>query len=34
VAPGHGRPLYGQTVPNEVRELAARFDAVAVPDNR
>jgi glyoxylase-like metal-dependent hydrolase (beta-lactamase superfamily II) len=34
VAPGHGKPLAGQDVPRLLRELAARFDEVAVPENR
>ena len=34
VAPGHGHPLRGATVPEELRELARNFDAIAVPDNR
>jgi len=34
VAPGHGRPISGSNVASELRELAARFDEAAVPDNR
>ncbi len=34
VAPGHGKPLAGPHLNAEVRELAARFRAVAVPDNQ
>ena len=34
VAPGHGRPLSGPDIPAALRELAARFNEVAVPDNR
>jgi len=34
VAPGHGHPLAGPIVASALRELAARFDEVAVPDNR
>ena len=33
VAPGHGKPLQGPAVAGELRQLAARFDEVAVPDN-
>ena len=34
VAPGHGKSLAGPNLSAEVRELAVRFRAVAVPDNR
>ncbi len=34
VAPGHGKPLAGPDVRGEVRELAVRFRAVAVPENK
>ena len=34
VAPGHGKPLAGVDLSGELRELAARFRAVAVPANR
>lgn len=34
VAPGHGKPLAGVNLPQSLRELAAKFDQVAVPDNR
>ncbi len=34
VAPGHGKPLAGLGLQAELRELALRFRAVAVPDNR
>ena len=34
VAPGHGRPISGSSVASELRELAARFGEVAVPDSR
>jgi glyoxylase-like metal-dependent hydrolase (beta-lactamase superfamily II) len=34
VAPGHGQPLSGATLPEQLRKLAEQFDAVAVPDNR
>jgi len=34
VAPGHGRPLAGPDIPAAVRELGARFEEIAVPDNR
>ena len=33
VAPGHGKPLAGEGVAVALRELAARFDEVAVPEN-
>ncbi len=34
VAPGHGQPLAGALVPESLRLLAARFDDVAIPNNR
>jgi len=34
VIPGHGHPLSGAELPGELQKLAARFDAIAVPDNR
>jgi glyoxylase-like metal-dependent hydrolase (beta-lactamase superfamily II) len=34
VAPGHGRPLSGRQLPQELRALAAEFRDVAVPENR
>ena len=34
VAPGHGKPLAGENVSAELRELAVRFRAVAVPANK
>ncbi len=34
IAPGHGQPISGANVAAELRELAARFDEVAIPDNR
>jgi len=34
VAPGHGKPLSGPTVPDALRMLAANFDAVSVPENQ
>ncbi len=34
VAPGHGKPLSGPNLNAEVRELATRFRAIAVPDNQ
>lgn len=34
LAPGHGRPLSGESVPEELRRLASNFDRIAVPDNR
>ncbi len=34
VALGHGKPLSGQAVSGELRQLAARFVETAVPDNR
>lgn len=34
VALGHGKPLSGTGVPAELRQLAARFDEVAIPENK
>jgi glyoxylase-like metal-dependent hydrolase (beta-lactamase superfamily II) len=34
VAPGHGKPIAASGVPELLRELAARFEEIAVPDNR
>jgi glyoxylase-like metal-dependent hydrolase (beta-lactamase superfamily II) len=34
VAPGHGKPIAGPSVPVKLQELAAKFDEVAVPSNR
>ncbi len=34
VAPGHGKPLAGPDLSHELRQLALRFRAVAVPGNR
>lgn len=34
VAPGHGQPLAGTQLPVRIRELALRFEEVAVPDQR
>ena len=34
VAPGHGKPLSGPGVAQALERLAARFDEIAVPDNR
>jgi len=34
VAPGHGQPLRGLNLPQELQDLARRFDEVAIPDNR
>ncbi len=31
MAPGHGKPLMGDAVAGELRQLAARFDEIAVP---
>lgn len=33
VAPGHGKPLAGAGVAEQLGKLAARFDEIAVPDN-
>ncbi len=34
VAPGHGKPLAGSDLSSELREVAVRFRAVAVPENQ
>lgn len=34
VAPGHGKPLSGPGVSDALRQLAADFDRIAVPDNQ
>jgi glyoxylase-like metal-dependent hydrolase (beta-lactamase superfamily II) len=34
VAPGHGKPMAGAGVPEALRQLAARFDEIAVPENK
>ncbi len=34
VAPGHGKPLSGPNVPEALRQMANRFDEIAIPDNR
>jgi glyoxylase-like metal-dependent hydrolase (beta-lactamase superfamily II) len=34
VAPGHGKPLHGPDLNGELRQLAMRFRAVAVPENQ
>ncbi len=34
VAPGHGKPLAGANLNDELRQLATRFRAVALPENR
>ncbi len=34
VAPGHGKPLAGPDLGAELRQLATRFRAIAVPENR
>ena len=34
VAPGHGKPLAGPDLSHELRQLALRFRAVAVPENQ
>ena len=34
VAPGHGKPIAASGVPELLWELAARFEEIAVPDNR
>jgi len=34
VAPGHGKPMAGASVPEALRQLAARFDEIAVPENK
>lgn len=33
VAPGHGKPLRGENVARDLKELAMRFEAIAVPEN-
>lgn len=33
VIPGHGKPLAGPNVATQLRELSAKFDEVAVPEN-
>jgi glyoxylase-like metal-dependent hydrolase (beta-lactamase superfamily II) len=34
VAPGHGKPLSGANVAEALRTLAARFDEIALPENK
>ncbi len=34
VAPGHGKPLAGASVPGALRKLAAEFEQIAVPKNK
>jgi glyoxylase-like metal-dependent hydrolase (beta-lactamase superfamily II) len=34
VAPGHGKPMAGASVPEALRQLASRFDEIAVPKNK
>ncbi|HEX4785958.1 MAG TPA: MBL fold metallo-hydrolase [Candidatus Sulfotelmatobacter sp.] len=34
LAPGHGQPVSGSRAAASLRELAARFEEIAVPDNR
>jgi glyoxylase-like metal-dependent hydrolase (beta-lactamase superfamily II) len=34
LAPGHGKPIAAAEVPHLLKELAARFEEIAVPDNR
>src|SRR5579872_1717309 len=34
IAPGHGKPIAASRVPELLKELAARFDEIAVPENR
>ena len=34
IAPGHGQPIAGANIANALLDLAARFDEVAVPENR
>lgn len=34
VAPGHGKPIAADTVPERLKDLVARFEEIAVPDNR
>jgi glyoxylase-like metal-dependent hydrolase (beta-lactamase superfamily II) len=33
VAPGHGKPLAGEDVPEKLRKLAEEFERVAIPEN-
>lgn len=33
IAPGHGKPIAGEMVAEELRRLAADFDRIAVPEN-
>ncbi len=34
IAPGHGKPILGANIGNALQELAAKFNEVAVPENR
>jgi glyoxylase-like metal-dependent hydrolase (beta-lactamase superfamily II) len=34
VAPGHGKAMAGASVPEALRQLASRFDEIAVPENK
>jgi len=34
VAPGHGRPLRDENISSKLRQMADRFNEIAVPDNR
>ena len=34
IAPGHGKPMAGASVPEALRQLASRFDEIAVPKNK
>lgn len=34
IAPGHGKPITGVNTGKALRELAIKFNEVAVPDNR
>lgn len=34
IAPGHGKPLAGSTIPEALHKLAADFQAIAVPQNQ
>jgi glyoxylase-like metal-dependent hydrolase (beta-lactamase superfamily II) len=34
VAPGHGQPISGSELPSALHRLVARFEEVAIPDNR
>lgn len=34
LAPGHGQPMRGPGLPEKLRELATRFEQIAVPENR